>query len=100
MEKNVSKFDEELKYTKDLHNLHSDLPFLSERMKIKNCSKLVCNLYDKKEYVIHMRALKQAFNHGLIFKKVHRVIQFNQETQLKPYIEMSTKLRTETKKCF
>ena len=80
MEKNVSKFDEELKYTKDLHNLHSDLPFLSERMKIKNCSKLVCNLYDKKEYVIHMRALKQAFNHGLIFKKVHRVIQFNQET--------------------
>ena len=100
MEKNVSKFDEELKYTKDLHNLHSDLPFLSERMKIKNCSKLVCNLYDKKEYVIHMRALKQAFNHGLIFKKVHRVIQFNQETQLKPYIEMNTKLRTETKKCF
>ena len=95
--KNVSKFDEDftktydedsakgyilevdVEYPKDLHNLHSDLPFLSERMKIKNCSKLVCNLYDKKEYVIHMRALKQAFNHGLIFKKVHRVIQFNQE---------------------
>ena len=98
MEKNVFKFDEnfirnddqdsnkgyilevDVEYPRDLHNLHSDLPFLSERMKIKNCSKLVCNLYDKKEYVIHMRALKQAFNHGLIFKKVHRVIQFNQET--------------------
>ena len=69
-------------------------------MKIKNCSKLVCNLYDKKEYVIHMRALKQAFNHGLIFKKVHRVIQFNQEAWLKPYIEMNTKLRTEAKNDF
>ena len=113
MEKKLSKFDEEfikrydedsnkgyilevdVEYPKDLHNLHSDLPFLSERMKIKNCSKLVCNLYDKKEYVIHMRALKQAFNHGLIFKKVHRVIQFNQEAWLKPNIEVNTKLRTE-----
>ena len=64
-------------------------------MKIKKCNKLVCNLYDKKEYVVHIRALKQALNHGLILKKVHRVIQFNQEAWLKPYIEMNTKLRTE-----
>ena len=83
MEKNVSKFDEELKYTKDLHNLHSDLPFLSERMKIKKCNKLVCNLYDKKEYVVHIRALKQALNHGLILKNVQRAIQSNQEVWLK-----------------
>ena len=67
MEKNVSKFDEELKYTKDLHNLHSDLPFLSERMKIKKSNKLVCNLHDKKKYIFHISALKQALNHGLIF---------------------------------
>ena len=33
---------------KELHDLHSDLPFLPERMKINKCSKLVCNLYDKK----------------------------------------------------
>ena len=100
MEKNVSKFDEELKYTKDLHNLHSDLPFLSERMKIKKCNKLVCNLYDKKEYVVHIRALKQALNHGLIFKKVHRVIRLDQEAWLKPYIEVNIKFRTETKNDF
>ena len=67
MEKNVSKFDEELKYTKDLHNLHSDLPFLSERMKIKKSNNLVCNLHDKKKYIFHISALKQALNHGLIF---------------------------------
>ena len=64
-------------------------------MKIRKCNKLVCNLYDKKEYIVHIRALKQALNYGLILKKVHRVIQFNQEAWLKPYIEMNTKLRTE-----
>ena len=47
-----------------------------------------------------MRSLKQALNHGIILKKVHRVIQFNQEAWLKPYIEMNTKLRTETKNDF
>ena len=56
-------------------------------------------MYDKKEYVIHI-ALKQALNHGLIFRKAHRVIQFNQEAWLKPYIEMNTKLRTDAKNDF
>ena len=54
--------------------------------------------YKIKNYVVHKRALKQALNHGLILKKVHRVIQFNQEAWLKPYIDMNTKLRTEPKK--
>ena len=111
MEKKLSKFDEkfiknyyedsnkgyilevDVEYPKDLNDLYSDLPFLSE-WKFKKCNKVVCNLYDKKEYVVHIRALKQALNHGLILKKVHRVIQFNQEAWLKPYIEMNTKLRT------
>ena len=44
-------------------------------------------------YVIHIRALKQVSNHGLILKRVHRVIQFNQKAWLKPYIDMNTKLR-------
>ena len=59
--------------------MQSDLPFLAERTKTKKCNKFVCNLYDKKESVVHIRALKQALNHGLILKKVHRVIQFNQD---------------------
>ena len=66
-------------------------------MKIGKCSKLVCTVYDKEKYVVHIRALKQALNHGLILKKVHRTIQFNQETWLKLYINMNTKLRQETK---
>ena len=70
-------------YLKNLFNLHSDLPFLPEGNKIKKCNKLVCNVHDKENYVVHIRALKQALNHGLIIKKVHRVIQFNQETWFK-----------------
>ena len=55
-------------YLKDLHDLHSDLPFLPERTKINKCNKLVCNLYDKNNYIIHIRSLKQALNNGLISK--------------------------------
>ena len=54
-------------------------------------------MQDKKNYVVHIRALKQALNHGLILTKVHRVIQFNQEGWLKPYFDMNTKLRKEAK---
>ena len=52
------------------------------------------------QFVCMIRALKQAFNHGLIFKKVHWVFKFNQEAWLKSYIEMNTKLRTEAKNNF
>ena len=55
-------------------------------MKIDKCKKLVCNLRNEKKYVVHIRSLKQALNHGLKLKKVHRIIEFNQETWLKPYI--------------
>ena len=54
----------DFEYPKDLHTLHCDLLFLSERMKTKKCNNLVCSLYDKKEYVVDIRTLKQALNHG------------------------------------
>ena len=68
-----------VKYPKRLHELHSDLPFLSERMEVNKCKKLICNLFDKKKYVAHINALKQALNHGLKLKKIHRIIEFNQK---------------------
>ena len=57
--------------------------FFPERMKIEKGEKLVANLHDKEEYVIHIRNLKQAFNHGLKLKKVHCVIKFNKRAQKK-----------------
>ena len=62
-------------------------------MKIDKCEKLVCNLHNKKKYVVHIKPLKQALNHGLKLKKVHRIIEFNQKAWLKPYIDMNTELR-------
>ena len=52
-------------------------------MKIGNFKKLVANLCDKTEYVIHIRNLKQTLNHGLVFKKIHRVIKFNKNAWVK-----------------
>ena len=84
MKKNVSKSDEDLiknydensnkgyileidvEYLKNLLNLHKDLPFLPERKKPEKCKKLVCNIHDNKNCVVHIRTLKQALNHGLI----------------------------------
>ena len=117
--KDVSKIDEEFikNYGEDndigyilevdvsiqenLHSdLHSDLPFLPKRMKIDECKKLVCNLRNKKKYVVHIISLKPAVNHGLKLKKVHRIIEFNQEARLKTYIDMNTELRKIAKNDF
>ena len=87
----------DVQFPEKLHELHNDLQFLPERMKLKKVEKLVTNLHDKTEYVIHIRNLKQALNHELILKKVHRVIKFNQKAWLKPYIDMNTKLGQKVK---
>ena len=89
-----------VKYRKRLHELHSDLPFLPERMEINKCKKLICNLSNKKKYVIHVNSLKQALNHGYKLKKIYRVIEFNQKEWLKPYIDMNTELRKAAKNDF
>ena len=86
-----------VQYLEKLHELHNDFPFLSERMKIEKVEKLVANLHDKTKYVIHIRNLKQALNHGLLFKKVHKVIKFNQNARLKPNIDMNTDPRKKGK---
>ena len=101
-EKFIKNYDEDndkgyileadVQYPKKLHDLHNDLPFLPERMEIDKCKKLVCNLRNKKKYVVHIRSLKQALDHRLKLKKVHRIIEFNQEAWLKPYIDMNNEL--------
>ena len=86
-------FEVDVDYPNKLQNLHSDLPFLPERMVINNTKKLVCNLNDKKNHVVHINVLKQALDHGLKLRKVHRVIEFDQEAWLKEYIDVNTELR-------
>ena len=57
----------DIDYSKKLFNLHKDLPFLLERKKVNKVGKLICSIEDKEKYVMHIRVLKQALNHGLVF---------------------------------
>ena len=66
-------------------------------MKIQKVEKLVANLHDKTECVIHIGNLKKALNYGLVLKRFHQVIKFNPNVWLKPYIDMNTDLRKNAK---
>ena len=79
-------------YPRELHNLHNDLTFLCERMEINSVEKLVPNLHNKRNYVIHIRALDQALSHGLILECVHQAIEFDQSAWMKPYIDLTPNL--------
>ena len=83
----------DISYPKELHNQHNDLPFMCERMEINGVEKLVPNLRDKKNYVIHFRALIQVLQHGLRLNRIHRAIEFDQSPWLKTYIDFNTQLR-------
>ena len=88
----------DIDYLETLFNLHKDLSFSPKKKKVNKVEKLIYSIEDKDKYVIHIRVLKQALNHGLVLRKVHGVIQFNQEDCLKPYTDLNTKLRKEAKK--
>lgn len=85
----------DLIYPKHLHSTHNDLPFCPEKCIPPGgkTSKLIPNLYDKYKYVIHYVHLKNCIKHGLILKKIHRVITFRQKAFLKKYIDLNTELR-------
>ena len=69
-----------VQYPEKLHELHSDLPFLPELMKVEIVEKLVANLQtDKTENVMHIRNLKQALNHGLVLKKSIEFLYLNKK---------------------
>ena len=68
----------DVRYPTKLHDSHNDLPFMCEKMKINKVEKLVPNLRDKKNYVIHIQALDQALRHRLVLERIHRAIEFNQ----------------------
>ena len=84
----------DVRYPKELHDSQNDLPFMCERMKINGVEKLIPNLYDKKRYVIHIRALDQALKYGLVLERIHKAIEFKQSAWMKEYIDFNTKLRT------
>ena len=110
-EKFITNYDEDsnreytlqvdLEYPKNLHDLNCDLSFIPQRIiRINKCNKLICNLYDKKKYVVHIIALKEELSHGIVLKKIYRVIKFNQEAWPKEDINMNAELKKQAKNDF
>ena len=66
-------------------------------MKVEKEKNRVANLHDKTGDVIHTRNIKQTFNNGLVLIKVHRVIKFNENAWVKPYISINTDLQKKAK---
>lgn len=105
-------FEVDLNYPKHLHDTHNDYPFCAEKrllpdeafniLKIEKnkIQKLLLTLYDKEKYVLHYGMLKLAMRHGLVLKKVHRILRFKQSCWLKPYIELNIELRKLAKNNF
>ena len=106
----------DLEYPSSLHDAHNDYPLAAEHVNItenmlspyakelldklgkkppKHNEKLLPNLMNKQNYVLHYRLLKFYLNMGLKLTKVHRVIEFNQSRWLAPYIDFNTQKRTE-----
>jgi len=92
----------DLEYPEEIHDAHRDLPFCSEHKCApeSNQKKLMTTLDDKERYVIHYRALKQALQHGLRLKKIHRALKFQQSPWLKKYIDLNSEMRKHAKNEF
>lgn len=88
-------FEVDLEYPQHLHDSHKDYPFCAEKRFVPNTSekKLLLTLFDKNNYVIHYKMLKCALQHGLVLKKIHKILKFNQSKWLPPYIDLNTNLR-------
>lgn len=86
----------DLDYPKELHDSHNDLPFCVENIRPPNgkSKKLIPNLWNKRNYVIHSNNLLQCIEHGLKLKKIPRILKFKQSTWLKAYIDLNTEMRT------
>ena len=65
-----------------------------------NTEKLLLTLEDKEKYVVHYGNLKFYLRQGMRLKKVHRVIEFDQEPWMEPYIRMNTEIRKQARSDF
>ena len=110
-------------YPEHLHDLHSDYPLAPERLVVRSAMisdkqrdiykaihghdeikeslpKLIPNLYNKKQYVVHYRNLQFYVSLGMIVTKIHKVLSFKQSPWLKSYIDFNTRQRSSARNDF
>ena len=110
-------FEVDLEYPKELHDLHNDYPMAPENIKGEyspfmkklisehdakedKSKKLIPNLNNKTKYGVHYRLLKFYLSHGIKLTKIHKVVSFDQEAWLKPYIDFNTQMRAKASSDF
>lgn len=121
-------FEVSLRYPEHLHDKHKDLPLAPEERLISDkelspyaarvlkklygvpgngdlrhrskTPKLLTTLYDKDKYVVHCRNLQLYLQLGLEIKKIHRLLEFQQEDWMKPYVDFKTEMRKKAKSTF
>ena len=100
-EKTPCILEVDLEYPEELHDLHNDYPLCPERVECdRGVKKLIPNLRDKNNYVVHYKTLMQYLSLGMKLKKIHRGIKFIEAAFLKPYIDKNVILRTQAKNEF
>jgi len=106
----------DLSYPSHLHDLHSSLPLAPEKLSIPysdlssycqsfsdpyiSSTKLIPNLRNKSKYITHYRNLQLYVQLGMVVDKVHRILQFEQQPWMAPYIKLNTSLRQQSKSEF
>ena len=101
----------ELKYPDKLHELHYNYPLAPEKLavssdmlqkycknnadkyeiKVGDVKKLISNLGNKTNYVVHYRSLQLHLSLGMKLTKIHIVLKFRQSDWMKKYINFNTK---------
>ena len=110
----------DLEYPAELHKEHNSYPLAPEKkvvkkenmsdyqnnlikeldLKIPNSNKLLLTLEDKKDYVVNYENLKFYLKQGMKLKRVKRVLEFEQECWMEPYIRMNTEFRKQASNDF
>ena len=100
-----------LEYPGELHVLHNDYPLAPEKLaipydmlsdyckkiadeyeiKVGDVKKLIPNLGNKTNYVVHYRNLQLYLSLGMKLTKIHRVLKFKQSDWMKKYIDFNIK---------
>ena len=106
----------DLAYPPHLHDFHSSLPLAPEKLSIPftdlssycqsfpqkyiSSPKLIPSLRDKTKYIAHYRNVQLYIELGMRVTRIHRIIQFRQQPWMRPYINLNTTLRQQSKSTF
>ena len=110
----------DLEYPDKLHVLHNSYPLAPEKLaipydmlsdycttiadeyeiKVDDVEKLIPNLGNKTNYVLHYRNLQLYLSLGMKLTKIHRVLKFKLSDWMKKYIDFNTEKRTNAANSF